>query len=78
MPTFSGGDAMSARKPRPSKDEHEQDLLDEALEETFPASDTPALVVPGGGITGPNNAPAQSEDNPKRTPSSGRRRRGPQ
>ena len=32
------------RKPRPSKSEHQEELLDEALEETFPASDTPALV----------------------------------
>jgi hypothetical protein len=47
---------MNARKPRPSKSEHEQDLLDEALAETFPASDPPAMVEPGGGITGAEDA----------------------
>jgi hypothetical protein len=46
---------MSARKPRPTKRDREEERLDEALEETFPASDTPAMIGPGGGITGPNN-----------------------
>jgi hypothetical protein len=53
---------MNARKPRPSKSEHEQDLLDEALAETFPASDPPAMVEPGGGITGAEDAREQPRD----------------
>jgi hypothetical protein len=43
---------MSATKPRPDKRSHKEELLDEALEESFPASDPPSLVEPGGGITG--------------------------
>jgi hypothetical protein len=43
---------MSAKEPRRPSPEHEQELLDEALEESFPASDPPALVEPGGGISG--------------------------
>jgi nicotinamidase/pyrazinamidase len=40
-------------KDRPeSQANHEQHLLDEALEESFPASDPPALTEPGGGIEG--------------------------
>ena len=51
---------MGARKPRSSKGEHTEELLDEALAETFPASDPPALVAPGGGISGPEDAPKRS------------------
>ena len=43
---------MSTKKPRQSKRDRQDELLDEALEESFPASDPPALVEPGGGITG--------------------------
>lgn len=53
---------MNARKPRPSKFEHEQELLDEALEESFPASDPPAMAEPGGGITGPEDAREERGD----------------
>jgi hypothetical protein len=45
---------MSAKDPRPEKSSHKEELLDEALEESFPASDPASLVEPGGGITGPN------------------------
>ena len=43
---------MSAKEPRRPVPNHEEELLDEALEESFPASDPPALVEPGGGISG--------------------------
>ncbi len=46
---------MSVKKPQQSKPDREQELLDEALEESFPASDPPALVEPGGGISGPED-----------------------
>lgn len=45
---------MSAPKPPQPKPAHKEELLDEALEESFPASDPASLVEPGGGITGPN------------------------
>jgi len=59
---------MNAKTPKPSRKDREQELLDEALEETFPASDTPALVAPGGGITGPGDRREQPRDDPKRAP----------
>lgn len=71
---------MNANKPRPSKSEHDEELLDEALEATFPASDPPAMVGPGGGITGPEK---ERGDSPRRMPSrkpsgtEGRRRAQP-
>jgi hypothetical protein len=43
---------MSAKEPRQAGPDHAEELLDEALEESFPASDPPALVEPGGGISG--------------------------
>jgi hypothetical protein len=60
---------MRAGKLQPRKKEREQELLDEALEETFPASDTPALVAPGGGITSPHERKEQPADLRKRAPS---------
>lgn len=44
---------MSAKEPRPN---HGEQLLDEALEESFPASDPASLVQPEGGISGPEDA----------------------
>jgi hypothetical protein len=44
-----------AKPPRPKdgKRKHREDLLDEALDESFPASDPPAIAIPhrhpGGG-----------------------------
>jgi nicotinamidase/pyrazinamidase len=46
---------MGAKKPRPKR-EREEELLDEALEESFPASDPASLVQPEGGISGPEEA----------------------
>ena len=66
---------MSARKPRPSKSEHEEELLDEALEETFPASDTPAMIGPGGGITGQEDAPEGPRDSCEVAPDGKSKRR---
>jgi hypothetical protein len=63
------GDAMAARVRRSSEKEREQDLLDEALEETFPASDTPSLVRPGGGITGSRAARRKPKDTGEAAPS---------
>ena len=59
---------MIARKPRPSKSEHEQEQLDEALKQTFPASDTPAMIGPRGGITGTENPREHSPDGARRKP----------
>lgn len=39
MSTVNSGEAPDPRPP------HQEDLLDEALEETFPASDPPAVDV---------------------------------
>jgi hypothetical protein len=53
---------MIAKKPRPRKSDHTEELLDEALKETFPASDPPALVEPGGGITGTEDGQENAPD----------------
>jgi len=41
-----------ATKQRSKNSRRTEKLLDEALEGTFPASDPPAMLEPGGGITG--------------------------
>ena len=64
---------MNAKTPRPSKSEHEEALLDDALKQTFPASDPPAQVGPTGGITGYDDE--HSEDAPKRKPAGKPKRR---
>jgi len=50
---------------------HKEKLLDEALEESFPASDPPSLAAPGGGITGPNRKPRNN--NPRNAKNAQRR-----
>lgn len=47
---------MNTNVPGKPGEDHQQALLDEALEETFPASDTASMVRPGGGISGPEAA----------------------
>jgi hypothetical protein len=38
---------MRGKKPRRTKkDKRREDLLDEALDQTFPASDPPAIIMP--------------------------------
>jgi hypothetical protein len=44
-----------AKRDKKSKGEREQQLSKE-LEQTFPASDPPASVQPGSGVTGPEVA----------------------
>ena len=48
---------MSAKGPRSEQrsDGHREELLDEALEESFPASDPASMVQPEGGISGPED-----------------------
>ena len=38
--------AKKSPKPKNGKRKHREDLLDEALDESFPASDPPAIVEP--------------------------------
>ena len=52
---------MSAKPPRPPGSDHEQELLDEALDESFPASDPASLVQPDGGISGPEEVLRQGD-----------------
>ncbi len=47
---------MTAKTPRRPDGDHTEELLDEALEESFPASDPASLVLPEGGISGPEEA----------------------
>jgi predicted GNAT family acetyltransferase len=47
VPACSYAAAYLRRRPDPGEVQHQEDLLDEALEESFPASDSPSM----GGIT---------------------------
>jgi hypothetical protein len=38
--------SKNSKSPTKEKEKHREDLLDEALEESFPASDPPAIVQP--------------------------------
>jgi hypothetical protein len=67
---------MSAKEPRRPSPEHEQELLDEALEESFPASDPPAMVEPGGGISGTENSERRRSPDPLPKPRKGAPARG--
>jgi hypothetical protein len=67
----SFGIEMSAKQPRRPDADHVQELLDEALDESFPASDPPALVEPGGGISGTENNARTSSQRTKQKPSEG-------
>lgn len=49
---------MPNEKPKPNQPKdpekrEEDEKLEDALEDTFPASDPPATTAPGRGITGP-------------------------
>lgn len=51
------------RKPaKPRNNKHRQELLDEALDETFPASDPPAMLEPAP----PAPANGQPDTDPRR------------
>ena len=45
----TAGETAAAEQKRADCREHREDLLDEALEETFPASDPPSIARPAGG-----------------------------
>ena len=68
---------MNARKLRRTKKrDREEESLDEALKETFPASDPPAMIGPGGGITGAeDDGKALQEDRAPTKPMGTKRRR---
>lgn len=48
-------DDGAEKNPRPDKKkkEHEEEILDDELDDTFPASDPPSTSVPGTGIKRP-------------------------
>jgi L-lactate dehydrogenase complex protein LldG len=51
-------DPAAAKQERARKSQD----YDEAVEDSFPASDPPANAEPGGGITGPNDTPPKRSD----------------
>jgi hypothetical protein len=59
---FPEDEMAEAKRDKKSKGEQEQQLSKE-LEQTFPASDPPASVQPGSGVTGPEVAKSKPKDN---------------
>jgi hypothetical protein len=59
---FPEDEMAEAKRDKKSKGEQEQQLSKE-LEQTFPASDPPASVQPGSGVTGPEVAKPKPKDN---------------
>lgn len=45
-PTPTTNSEPPVKEPQPTKDEHGEELIDEALTETFPASDPVSIPVP--------------------------------
>ena len=58
---FPEDEMAEAKRDKKSKGEQEQQLSKE-LEQTFPASDPPASVQPGSGVTGPEVAKPKPKD----------------
>jgi len=58
---------------RRQKAKHEQELLDEALDESFPASDPPALIIPHG-EPGDDAAPEKKRGAGRGSSAKGRRK----
>jgi hypothetical protein len=50
---------MGDEHPRPSGDPHDDELLDEAIEDSFPASDPPSS---NGSVTPPGHRPRPEPD----------------
>ena len=59
---FPEDEMAEAKRDKKSKGEQEQQLSKE-LEQTFPASDPPASVLPGSGVTGPEVAKPKPKGN---------------
>lgn len=53
VPSTQKDEKNSTRQPPTGKKNHTEELLDEALKETFPASDPPAMLEPTPGTNRP-------------------------